>query len=421
MRRYADFALRHWRLLGFGATLTFASSFGQTFFISLFSSEIRAEFGLSDGAFGAIYSLGTLLSAGVLLITGPLIDRLDLRLYATLALLGLSGAAVLLAGAESAALLILVIFMLRQFGQALPGHTAITAMGRYFGEGRGKAISLVSLGYPLGEALLPIVAVAMVALLGWREAWLSFAVLLSLIAAPATLFFLVGHGDRHAAYLADLNRSASGPEHASADRLGDFSWTRAQMLRDPRLYILLPAILAPSFIFTGLFFHQIPILVEMKGWSRTALAASYPLYAGTVVLTSLAAGLAIDRFGAVRLLPWFLPPQMLAVVVLMVSDAPWLLWPYMFLTGLSVGITHTMLGALAPELYGRRHLGAIRSAYTAAMVFSSAASPVVMGLLFDWGWGVNAVAALLLLYALIGMALSVIAMRRYLVPVPPPA
>lgn len=63
------------RLIAFGMFIAFASSFGQTFFISLFGGEIRAAFGLSHGAFGSIYAAGTLASAATLVWAGLLIDR----------------------------------------------------------------------------------------------------------------------------------------------------------------------------------------------------------------------------------------------------------------------------------------------------------------------------------------------------------
>ena len=42
-----DFMRVEWRFLLFGMTMAFCSSLGQTFFISLFSAEIRGELGLS--------------------------------------------------------------------------------------------------------------------------------------------------------------------------------------------------------------------------------------------------------------------------------------------------------------------------------------------------------------------------------------
>ena len=65
--------------LAAGALLSFGSSFGQTFFISIFAGEIRAEFGLSHGAWGGIYTLGTTFSALVMIWAGGLTDRFRAR------------------------------------------------------------------------------------------------------------------------------------------------------------------------------------------------------------------------------------------------------------------------------------------------------------------------------------------------------
>ena len=51
--------------LSLGVLLVFSSNIGQTFFISLFSGEIRNEFNLSHGMFGIFYSVATLTSAVV--------------------------------------------------------------------------------------------------------------------------------------------------------------------------------------------------------------------------------------------------------------------------------------------------------------------------------------------------------------------
>ena len=65
--------------LGAGVLLTFLSSFGQTFFISIFAGEIRAEFGLGHGAWGGLYPLGTTLSAIVMIWAGGLTDIFRVR------------------------------------------------------------------------------------------------------------------------------------------------------------------------------------------------------------------------------------------------------------------------------------------------------------------------------------------------------
>jgi hypothetical protein len=65
-----DFMRVEWRFLLFGLAMSFCSSLGQTFFISLFSAEIRGELGLSHGAFGTYYAIGTTASAISLLWLG---------------------------------------------------------------------------------------------------------------------------------------------------------------------------------------------------------------------------------------------------------------------------------------------------------------------------------------------------------------
>ena len=89
-----ELLVRHGRVIGLGFALTFLSSFGQTFFISLSGPNIRDAFGLTNGTFGLIYSVATLSSGLLMIWVGSVIDRVDVRLYATVALLGLAAAAV---------------------------------------------------------------------------------------------------------------------------------------------------------------------------------------------------------------------------------------------------------------------------------------------------------------------------------------
>ena len=80
--------------LGAGVLLTFLSSFGQTYFISVFAGEIRAAFGLSHGAWGGIYTLGTTASALLMVWAGGLTDRFRVRVLAPFVLLLMTGGSI---------------------------------------------------------------------------------------------------------------------------------------------------------------------------------------------------------------------------------------------------------------------------------------------------------------------------------------
>ena len=82
-----------------------------------------------------------------------------------------------------------------------------------------------------------------------------------------------------------------------------------------------------------------------------------------------------------------LVPLSLATFLLTVFDSPWVLPVFMVLVGFVVGGISTVSGALWAELYGTRHLGAIRAPVTAAMVFSTALAPGLIGVLLDAGVG----------------------------------
>ena len=375
-----NFLQRHWRELLFGFAMCFLSSFGQTFFISMFGGEIKTEFGISDGEFGTLYSAGTLLSAAVLIWSGRLVDRLRLRDMATLVLGGLALTSAAMGLLTGPVMLVAVIFGLRQFGQGLSSHTGVTAAARRFAAQRGRAVSLASLGNTAGEALFPLIIVALIAAIDWRSVWLMSAALL-LIAIPLIRWLIgTGHGQPMDAAGRDGRRIATGHDH-----------TVGEVLREPSLWFRAPAMLAPSFIYTGLIFHQIA-LVEAKGWSMTTWAGNYLVFALASFSAIVVSGPLIDRLSARRLLKYALIPLAASCLVLWSSDAGWVIPVFMILIGFNAGFVHVLLGALWAELYGVRHLGAIKALGQAAMVFSTGLAPAIMGLLLDSGIGFGAIA-----------------------------
>src|SRR5690606_29146498 len=90
-------------------------------------------------------------------------------------------------------------------------------------------------------------------------------------------------------------------------------WTRGEVLRNPHFYAVLPGVLAAPLVVTGLFFNQATI-AEAKGWALTWFAAAFPVLAALHVLSALAAGWMVDRFGARRLLPVLVLPLALATL-----------------------------------------------------------------------------------------------------------
>lgn len=374
---YFHFIRTHWRFLSFGFAFALFSSFGQTFFISLFGAEVRGAFDLTHGDFGDVYMVATLTSAACLTWLGGKIDRFDLRPYSALVCGGMVGACFFMAWTPGVYALVAAIFFLRLTGQGLMSHVSATSMTRYFTAGRGTAISIGSLGHSVGEAIFPLLAVALLTVWGWRESWVAIGVTLGVLMIPLTQWLLRGHGERHAALVAAETK-------AEATGAGTRSWTQREVLRDPKFYVLLTIVLAPSFIITAFFFHQVH-LAAVKGWSLAWLASCFVVYAGTKVVVSLVSGPMVDRYGAMRLFPLFSPPLAAGLLVLAAFSHPATALGYMFLAGINGGLNFTIISAMWAELYGVMHIGTIRATVAALRVFSSALGPAFLGRLIDAG------------------------------------
>lgn len=358
-----------WLLGGF--LLTFFSSFGQTFFISLSAGDIRAEYGLSHGDFGLLYMLATLCSALTLPWIGKILDHFSPARVTVMITPMLALGALGMAYSVHIVALVVSIYLLRLFGQAMMTQNALTATARWFAANRGKALSLVTIGHNVGEAVFPVLFVIIVASVGWRNSWIGAAIILIVFALPVITLLVSKNRDRQ----------ASDPEpKVTAER----HWTRGEVMRDPLFWPMILGVLAPPFIGTTIFFHQI-YLVELRGWSLPIFASAFSVMAVSTILFTLIAGGLVDRFSAVKLLPAFLLPLALACFILGGFNAQWAAFVFMALLGVSYGFSSTLFGAIWPELYGTKHLGAIRSIIVAMMVFGTAAGPGLTGWLIDIG------------------------------------
>ncbi|WP_271274419.1 MFS transporter [Aliamphritea hakodatensis] len=358
----------------FGFVLTLSSSFGQTHFISLFNASWRAEFGLSHGEIGALYSAATLCSAACLIYLGKLIDSIDLRLYTGVVMLGLGGAAWLMTGADSLLLLGISFFLLRLTGQGLSGHVGLTTVSRYAENRRGMSLSICGLGFSLGESVMPAAVAMLLGWLSWRQIWQGVALAEVLVALILAMWLLQR--------FYPVKEAGSGGSKGSG---ADSGWQRGQVLRDRGFWLMAPAMFAPSMFITAFFFHQ-QSLAEYKGIDFPFWAATIVGYSVSSFALSLAGGAAVDRWGAKRIVSFMLLP-LLASCWIAGSDLPWVSLLFFALMGAAQGLYVPASGVLWVELYGTRHIGAIRALIHACMVFSSALGPVSFGLLLDAGVG----------------------------------
>lgn len=357
-------------MLSFGFLTVFFGNFGQSFFISWFGASIQEQLGLSATAYGSAYSSATLASGLCIMAFGGIIDKVKLHYFIMVAGTGLIIASLSMWKVSSFIGLVFSFFLLRFFGQGLLPHISSTTMARYFSASRGKALSIANNGVPVGEIILPLLAVFLISVYGWQSAWLLIAISVPLIFFPLTLWLL---------------KKAPEPEsqiqpNATATVFDNAS--RRTLLADYRFWLALPLVIMGPFTVTGIFIHQGFITAE-KQWSLPFFALCFTLYGGIHWLTSVVSGAMVDRFSARKLFSLTGVPFAAGLLLTGLFDGQWLALVLMAFLGMGIGMMSTVIGSVWAEVYGTKNLGSIRALVTSIMIISTSVSPILLGFFID--------------------------------------
>ena len=398
-----DTVRSNFKIIIFGFAFTFFSSIGQSFFIGLFNSNIREELNITHGEFGMIYGIATLCSSIALIWLGKKIDDLKLVNYSILVAIFLFFSTLFFSFISGMIFLFFGIFFLRLSGQGLMAHTASTAVSRYFEKRRGKALSYIWFGMSLGEFLLPVVIVYLLSFIYWRDLWIQTSIFI-VIVLPIFSFFMV------------KDISIFSREKENVNNKNKFSlvksWTRKEVLKDFKFYTMLPCILAPAFIITGIVINQ-SFIIESKAWGTYTLAKAFMVYAALTVITLFLSGILVDKFTSRKLLLYLNFPMLLSLLTLILFSHSYSAFIFMGLLGVSNGLTNVLLSSLWAEIYGVNYLGSIKALTGSLMVFSTALATAVFGILIDFGHSIENIAALCSIYTAISIIIVFAFQKTY--------
>ena len=282
-------------------------------------------------------------------------------------------------------------------------HTSTTAISRYFEKRRGKALSIIWLGMSVGEFLLPILIVYLLSFIYWRDLWVYVTITI-LIFLPVISFFTTK----------DINISSR--EEKNLDEKKDFysikSWKRKEVLKEFKFYTILPCMLAPAFIITGIVINQ-SFIIESKTWGTYTLAKAFMFYSVFTVITLFVSGILVDKFTSRKLLLYLNLPMLLSLFTLIFFSHPYSAFIFMGLLGISNGLTNVLLSSLWAEIYGVNYLGSIKALTGALMVFSTALATAVFGILIDKGYTIENISVICAIYIVVSTLIIIMFQSTY--------
>ena len=368
------------KVILFGFIFTFFSSFGQSYFLGLFNSSIRDALSITHGQFGSIYASATLCSSLLLIWVGKKIDDVNIFKFALFVIILLAFACFFFSKVSSVFLLFIAIFLMRFSGQGMMSHTASTTISRYFTRTRGRALSISWFGLSSAEFIMPVLMVYLLTIIDWQNLWLIFSITV-LIILPIASFLLIKN----------LNLDSRETSDENIKEVEIKQWSRREVIKDYRFYIISLNMLAMPWIFTGFAVFQ-SFIQTSKGWGPYVIAQSFMSYSILSVLTLFLSGFLIDKFTSRKLLIYMNIPLLFSVVVLYFFDTPITAFLFLGLVGISNGFANILGSSTWAELYGVKYLGSIKALTTALMVFATAFGTALFGLLIDLGFTVDGIA-----------------------------
>lgn len=346
MKDYFIFFKNNSPEIRFGWTLTFLSSFGQTFLISLYVPTLLEQFHISEGFFGGIYAISTVIASILLISIGHTVDHKPIRKVSFYTILALAASTVLLGLSRyHIAILFVALIGLRLNGQALLSHISQTILSKRFQVDRGKALSIASSGFPMGEAVFPVILTSLLIWKGILVTTLSSAAFL-LLYLGRLLIFEVKSFDEDL----DPSRNTSGKLI-----VGEFQELLKEKILDYRSCQYVAELCN-----NRIFFYQY-VFAEDLNWSVTLYASFFTVYAVCRFVMAFVGGLLVDRYSARKVFRFYLLPITIGMIPLIFTQHIFAALFFLAMAGISQGTAGTVKTAVVAETFGTAKLGAIRS------------------------------------------------------------
>ena len=383
-----------WVIVASFFLLNIAGQASGTLNFGLFVIPISEELGLSRQTIG--WAQTSRLWAGGLsgVAIGWWLDRYGPRVPVLVAIVVATVGLLVLARAQSAAVLFGVLLALGASGWTAAGGGALFAtvpVAKWFIRLRGRATGMVQLGLGVGGAVFLPLTQVLISNHGWRSAWVTLAwlsaamlpLVLLLRRQPGDLGLEPDGGPGRTSRRRRRSPARSAAEAAPAPPAAAHAWTLRAAARTATMWQLSGAFAILGCLLGAASVHRVPHWVEL-GFSPGTVAFAFGIDAATATFTALAAGFLVERLQP-RIVGAASCGLFCAALLLMVLGRAWppLLFSSTVLFGAGVGLNMVVQGVIWAHYYGWRFVGTIRGVVLPLIVLAGGLSAPLAGALRD--------------------------------------
>ena len=385
-----------WWILGL---ISFMAALNNAFFDkgpALFLIPVGVSLGLNRATSSLIFSLGR--SEGALNgpVVGYLVDRFGARKMMVIGTFLAGIGFVIFALAPNLWVFALAYLGFVSLGATMAFQDSATSMvNMWFSRYRVRAMSIREATGNLGSTILIPLMTLVIAIYDWRIAALMGAVAYLVLILP--FIPLLKESPESIGLLPDganaddvggartATSDAPGVDSVEALRLRRFydtpEFTVREALRTSSYWYLLTGTMLRQVSRVGLDLHYIAIL-EWKGFDLSIAAVFFTLRLGMNVPSKLVVGYFGDRVSKPAILSGGMVLYALGLVLLLSSNAVWILVVSAVVSGLSEGITPVNWGAIG-DYFGRHHYATLRGIINLSYSWALLFVPFAAGWWFD--------------------------------------
>jgi len=358
----------------------------QNYVIGAFMTPMSDEFGWTRAEYTLPRTLGQVIMAMTGFVIGSYVDRFGPRPFMFGGLALLSASLFAMSSVDSLTSWLILNGVTLTIGASMIGNLVVNVtLSKWFVEFRGRAVAYSAMGVSFAGILLTPAITQVIDEWGWRAGWRVLAIGTALLIIPVASMMrrapedygLNPDGKTHA-------QVAGGEAQRAADDYAQ-SLTRREALRTTAFYMLVLAFGLFVVTISVMLLQTIPYMTD-AGYARTTASLMITVTSVPAFFSKPVWGMLIDRLDAKRLAATgaaITGGSLLIIVFSVQAGSAWGAYSGFFLLGVGWGGMIPLQEVIWASFFGRRYLGAVRSAALPFSLLISAGAPLGASYYYD--------------------------------------